>query len=42
MTEQQAQEYISNLTLEEKLKLLDLLRVIESNRNTTVKEVAAV
>ena len=40
MSEQQAKEYISNLTFDEKLKLLDLLNLIERSRTTTEKEVA--
>ena len=40
MSEQQAKEYISELTFEEKLKLLDLLNLLERNRNTAEKEVA--
>ena len=33
MTKEEAKSYISKLTLEEKLKLLELLDLIELNRN---------
>lgn len=32
MTERQAADYISGLTIEEKLKLLDLLKALEQKR----------
>lgn len=41
MTPEQAKEYISKVSYVEKLYLLELLRRIEKDRNTSNKEVSA-